>query len=113
MHSQRDLLTFPLAPSVRAKLTSAGFITVADLHNVKPSELGKGELLVLLLLLVITFKTFKKQQHQINIFLFRFSVYFHFKVRCILGNKPCRYRHVCYFRTVINLMFIRLYLFEI
>ena len=75
MHSQRDLLTFPLAPSVRAKLTSAGFITVADLHNVKPSELSKGELL----LLVITFKTFRKQQHQINIFLFRFSVYFHLK----------------------------------
>ncbi|KAK7485386.1 hypothetical protein BaRGS_00023334 [Batillaria attramentaria] len=39
--SQRELITFPLSPAVRAKLTTAGFLTVADLHNVKPSELSK------------------------------------------------------------------------
>ncbi|KAK7089013.1 DNA repair protein RAD51 homolog 3-like isoform X2 [Littorina saxatilis] len=40
-HSQRELLTFPLAPAIRAKLSSAGFLTVADLNNVKPSQLSK------------------------------------------------------------------------
>lgn len=42
-HSQRELLTFPLAPAIRAKLSSAGFLTVTDLNNVKPSQLSKGE----------------------------------------------------------------------
>lgn len=41
-HSQRELMTFPLAPTVRTKLVSAGFLTVADLYDIKPSELSKG-----------------------------------------------------------------------
>jgi hypothetical protein len=40
--SQRSLVTFPISPAIRAKLTAAGYITVADLNNVKPSELSKG-----------------------------------------------------------------------
>ncbi|XP_076435175.1 DNA repair protein RAD51 homolog 3-like [Babylonia areolata] len=39
--SQRQLLTFPLSPAVRAKLSLAGFLTVADLNSVKPSQLSK------------------------------------------------------------------------
>ncbi|KAL8560047.1 hypothetical protein ACOMHN_041516 [Nucella lapillus] len=39
--SQRQLLTFPLSPAVRAKLSAAGFLTVADLSNVKPSQLSR------------------------------------------------------------------------
>ncbi|XP_032136565.1 DNA repair protein RAD51 homolog 3 isoform X8 [Sapajus apella] len=38
---QRDLLSFPLSPAVRAKLVSAGFQTAEELLEVKPSELSK------------------------------------------------------------------------
>ncbi|XP_010949346.1 DNA repair protein RAD51 homolog 3 isoform X2 [Camelus ferus] len=38
---QRDLVSFPLSPSVRVKLVSAGFQTAEELLEVKPSELSK------------------------------------------------------------------------
>ncbi|XP_062937458.1 DNA repair protein RAD51 homolog 3-like [Cynocephalus volans] len=40
---QRDLVSFPLSPAVRAKLVSAGFQTAEELLEVKPSELSKGQ----------------------------------------------------------------------
>ena len=43
MHTmQRELSSFPLPPVHRMKLQSAGFTTVEDLIDVKPSELSKG-----------------------------------------------------------------------
>ncbi|XP_041349752.1 DNA repair protein RAD51 homolog 3-like [Gigantopelta aegis] len=41
MQSQRELSTFALSPAMRGKLTAAGFLTVEDLHHIKPSELSK------------------------------------------------------------------------
>uniref|UniRef100_A0A8C5VFT2 DNA repair protein RAD51 homolog 3 n=1 Tax=Microcebus murinus TaxID=30608 RepID=A0A8C5VFT2_MICMU len=38
---QRDLVSFPLSPTVRVKLVSAGFQTAEELLEVKPSELSK------------------------------------------------------------------------
>lgn len=48
--SSRELLTFPLAPLVRNKLTSAGFLTEADLGDIRPSQLSKGELHCIMLI---------------------------------------------------------------
>ena len=43
MHTmQRELSSFPLPPVHRMKLQSAGFTTVEDLIDAKPSELSKG-----------------------------------------------------------------------
>ena len=42
MTSQLPLITFPISPAIRTKLTTAGFVTVSDLSHVKPSELSKG-----------------------------------------------------------------------
>ena len=44
---QREISSFPLPPVQRMKLQNAGFITVEDLIDVKPSELSKGEIVVL------------------------------------------------------------------
>ncbi|XP_042548494.1 DNA repair protein RAD51 homolog 3 isoform X3 [Dipodomys spectabilis] len=38
---QRDLVSFPLSPTVRVKLVSAGFQTAEEVLEVKPSELSK------------------------------------------------------------------------
>lgn len=40
---QRDINSFPIPPSFRAKLNNAGFSSVADVLELKPSELSKGE----------------------------------------------------------------------
>jgi hypothetical protein len=42
MQSQRTLSTFPIAPVHKTKLCSAGFLTVEDLKDIKPSSLSKG-----------------------------------------------------------------------
>ena len=39
---QRELVSLPLPPFVRSKLSSSGFITVEDIINLKPSEIDKG-----------------------------------------------------------------------
>lgn len=39
---QRELVGFPLSPTVRGKLVAAGFQTAEDVLEVKPSELSKG-----------------------------------------------------------------------
>lgn len=39
---QRELVSFPLSPTVRVKLVAAGFQTAEDVLGVKPSELSKG-----------------------------------------------------------------------
>jgi hypothetical protein len=39
---QRDLSSLPLPPAVRAKLSVAGFVTVDDIADLKPSEIDKG-----------------------------------------------------------------------
>jgi len=39
---QRELSSFPLPPFVRIKLSNAGFITVEDIINLKPSDIDKG-----------------------------------------------------------------------
>ncbi|XP_067682068.1 DNA repair protein RAD51 homolog 3-like isoform X2 [Haliotis asinina] len=41
MPAPRSLGTFPISPAMKAKLTSAGFLTVSDLQDLKPSELSK------------------------------------------------------------------------
>ena len=41
---QRDIGSFPLAPALRMKLKNAGFSTVEDLTDLKPSELSKGKI---------------------------------------------------------------------
>ncbi|XP_071093017.1 DNA repair protein RAD51 homolog 3-like [Haliotis cracherodii] len=41
MPTPRSLGTFPISPAMKAKLTSAGFLTVSDLQDLKPSELSK------------------------------------------------------------------------
>uniref|UniRef100_Q8R2J9-2 Isoform 2 of DNA repair protein RAD51 homolog 3 n=1 Tax=Cricetulus griseus TaxID=10029 RepID=Q8R2J9-2 len=38
---QRELVSFPLSPTVRVKLVAAGFQTAEDVLGVKPSELSK------------------------------------------------------------------------
>ena len=38
----RDLATFALPPHLRAKLTRAGFRTVADIADIKAIDLAKG-----------------------------------------------------------------------
>lgn len=43
MQSQRELYSFPIAPSHKSKLTSAGFLITEDLKHLKPSELSKGK----------------------------------------------------------------------
>ena len=44
---QRDIGSFPFAPAVRMKLKNAGFSTVEDLTDLKPSELSKGNFCIL------------------------------------------------------------------
>ncbi|XP_076108679.1 DNA repair protein RAD51 homolog 3-like isoform X2 [Mytilus galloprovincialis] len=41
MQSQRTLSTFPIAPVHKTKLCAAGFLTVEDLKDIKPSSLSK------------------------------------------------------------------------
>ncbi|XP_064612813.1 DNA repair protein RAD51 homolog 3-like [Liolophura sinensis] len=41
MQSQRELSSFPLSSAHKVKLSSAGFLTVDDLKDVRPTELAK------------------------------------------------------------------------
>ncbi|VDI78263.1 RAD51-like protein 2 [Mytilus galloprovincialis] len=46
MQSQRTLSTFPIAPVHKTKLCAAGFLTVEDLKDIKPSSLSKGNVVI-------------------------------------------------------------------
>jgi hypothetical protein len=42
MASIRELASFPLSPSMRQKLSKAGFRTVADILEMRPAGLASG-----------------------------------------------------------------------
>ena len=51
---QRDVSSYAIAPSVKVKLLNAGFLSAADLCDLRPLQLSKGSQQVTVIDFVIT-----------------------------------------------------------